>query len=268
MIHDRNKLKLIFIDILRGYSVRSLHKNNIFIKHQTSFDSGDIDHKKEEFKNKAIIRGLPTLDDQEKYIIKEKLWSEEKNKEIEKIILYISNLKTTKSKLFRNEEIKAINVRIHEEILKLNKLQSEKKELIGFTAEDYALKKINEYHIKNSLFREESLTYKYFSETQFDELEDEDIVNILNIYDNFNKDFIEKNLKKIALSSFYLNLFNISEDNPYYFYGKPIIYLTFYQIEIFGYARYFKSIISNAKNKPSDDLYEDPDKLIDWVGKF
>lgn len=265
MIHDKNKLRLIFIDVLRGYSIRAFGKDKIFIKHQTSFDSGDADHKKEEFKNKAIQGGLPTIEDQDKYIIKEKLWSEEKNKEIDKIGFYISNLKTTKSKLFRSEEIKSINVQINEENLKLNKLKSEKKELIGFTAEDYANKKINEYYIKNSLYKDENLKNTYFSENEFDELEDKDIVNILKIYDEFNKDFFDKNLKKIALSPFYLNLFNISEDNPYYFYGKPIMHLTFYQVEVFGYARYFKSIITEAKNKPSDDLYEDPDKLIDWL---
>jgi aryl carrier-like protein len=48
-------------------------------------------------------------------------------------------------------------------------------------------------------------------------------------------------------------------------YGKSIVYLTFYQIEIFGYAKYFKNQLSYAKHKPADEYFEDPDKLIEWL---
>ena len=144
-------------------------------------------------------------------------------------------------------------------------LTVEKKDLLGFTVEDYANKKINEYYMFNSLFKDKDLKYKFFSEEEFDELENKDLSEILEIYNNLNKDYIDKNLKKIALSSYYLSLFNLSDDNPYYMYGKPIIYLTFYQMEVFGYARYFKNALSEAKHKPPDEYYEDPDKLIDWL---
>ena len=55
------------------------------------------------------------------------------------------------------------------------------------------------------------------------------------------------------------------DDNPYYLYGKPIIDLTFYQMEVFSYSRYFRNALSEAKHKPSDELYDDPEKLIDWL---
>lgn len=264
-ILDKNKLRILFVDILKGYTIAYYKNNKLYFKHNTSIDSGDIDHIKQDFIEKAKKNGLPTEEQKEQYIIAEKLWSIEKNEEIKKIKSYISNLKTTKSKLFRNEEIKSINEQINDQNFKLINLISERKELLGFTVEDYANKKINEYFMFNSLFKDKDLKYKFFSEEEFDELENRDLSEILEIYNNINKNYIDKNLKKIALSSYYLSLFNLSDDNPYYMYGKPVIYLTFYQMEIFGYARYFKNALSEAKHRPPDEYYEDPDKLVDWL---
>lgn len=262
---DKNKIRLLFIDILKGYTEAYYKNNKIYFKHNTSFDSGDIDSKRQDFIRRAKSNGLPTEEEKEKYLILEKLWSKEKNDDIKKIRSYISNLKTTKSKLFRNEEIEFINKQINEENLKLIGLTSERKELLGFTVEDYANKKVNEYYMFNCLFRDKFLKERYFSENEFDELENKDISEIIEIYNAINSSFSEKNLKKIALSSFYLSLYNMCEDNPYYLYGKPIIHLTFYQIEVFSYSRYFRNALSDAKHKPADELYEDPEKLIEWL---
>jgi len=262
---DKNKLRILFVDILKGYTIAYYKNNKLYFKHNTSIDSGDIDHIKQEFIQKAKRNGLPTEQQKEEYIIKENLWSNEKNEEIKKIKSYISGLKQTKSKLFRNDDIAQINKQINEENIKLFTLIAERKDLLGFTVEDYANKKVNEYYMFNSLFKDKDLKNKFFSEQEFDELENRDLSEILDIYNNMNKNYVDKNLKKIALSSYYLSLFNLSDDNPYYMYGKPIVYLTFYQMEVFGYARYFKNALSEAKHKPPDEYYEDPDKLIDWL---
>jgi hypothetical protein len=262
---EKNKLKLSFIDILKGYSLSYYKNNKLYFKHNTSFDSGDIDQLKQEFIEIAQKKGLPTEDQKEDYIILEDLWSKDKNKEIKDLKFDISNLKQTKSKLFKNEDINEFNKQIDVKKLQLINLISERKELLGFTAEDYANKKINEYYMFNSLFKDKNLKDKFFSEQEFDELENEDISKILQIYNDINKNFTENNLKKIALSSYYLSLFNICDESAYNLYGKPIIYLTFYQMEVFGYARYFKNALEQAKHRPTDELYESPEKLIEWL---
>ena len=262
---DKNKLRLLFIDILKGYSLSYYKSNKLYFKHNTSFDSGDIDHLKQEFLQKAKNNGLPTEDQKEEYLISENLWSKEDNEKIKKLKSDISSLKQTKSKLFKSDDINELNKQINEKTLELINLTSEKKDLLGFTVEDYANKKINEYYMFNSLFKDRDLKDRYFSEQEFDELENKEISEVLNIYNNINKNFIETNLKKIALSSYYLSLFNLCDENAYNLYGKPIVYLTFYQMEVFGYARYFKNALSEAKHKPSDEYYENPDKLIEWL---
>lgn len=255
----------MFIDILKGYSLSYYKSNKLYFKHNTSFDSGEIDHLKQEFIEKAKRNGLPTESQKEEYLILENLWSKENNEKINKLKSDISTLKQTKSKLFKSDDINEFNRQIDQKKLELITLAAERKDLLGFTVEDYANKKINEYYMFNSLFKDKDLKDRYFSEQEFDELENKDISEVLEIYNNINKNFIENNLKKIALSSYYLSLFNLCDENAYNLYGKPIIYLTFYQMEVFGYARYFKNALSEAKHKPSDEYYEDPDKLIEWL---
>ena len=262
---DKNKLRLLFIDILKGYSLSYYKSNKLYFKHNTSFDSGEIDHLKQEFIEKAKRNGLPTEDQKEEYLISENIWSKQSNEKIKKLKSDISSLRQTKSKLFKSEDINEFNRQIDQKKLELMTLTVERKDLLGFTVEDYANKKINEYYMFNSLFKDKNLKDRYFSEQEFDELENKDISEILTIYNDINKNFVETNLKKIALSSYYLSLFNLCDENAYNLYGKPIIYLTFYQMEVFGYARYFKNALSEAKHKPSDEYYEDPDKLIEWL---
>lgn len=262
---EKNKLRLLFVDILKGYTISYYKNNKLYFKHNTSFDSGDIDHVKQEFIEKAKKKGLPTEEQKEQYLIQENLWSKEKDENIKNIKSYIFSLKQTKSKLLKNDDIAYINKQITEENVKLLELMTEKKDLLGFTVEDYANKKMNEYYMFNSLFKDKELKNKFFSEEEFDELENKDLSEILEFYNNINKNYTEKNLKKIALSSYYLSLFNICDESAYDLYGKAIIYLTFYQMEVFGYARYFKNALSSAKHKPPDEYYEDPDKLIEWL---
>ena len=264
-IDNKNLLRLYLVDILKGYSKTYLNDKLIYIKHMDSVSSGDVDLKKEEFYHKALKNKLPSLADQEAYILKEELWSEEKNKEIKKIKEYLTGLKKTKLKLFREQELKAINEQISNEEKKLLNLNLEKKELIGFTAEDYANKKINEYYMFISLYKDTELKENFFSQNEFDELENVDITKLVQIYNDKLSIYSDKNLKKISLLNSHLTLFNISDDNPYYMYGKSIVYLTFYQIEIFGYAKYFKNQLSYAKHKPADEYFEDPEKLIEWL---
>ena len=53
-------------------------------------------------------------------------------------------------------------------------------------------------------------------------------------------------------------------EDPLHFYGKPIVNLTYNQLRLILYARYFKNIISNNDKIP-DQYKKDPDKLIDYI---
>ena len=255
---------MAFSEILEGYSLtRSPKYGEIKIKHMNNSDASKTDIKNHYFYKKAISQGLPKKQDQIEYLIKENLWSKEKDKEIERIRDYIAGMQKTKSKLILQAQIDQIKKEIKDNQNNLNNLIMEKSEAIGFTAEEYASRKINEYYMQISVLDKNG--EPLFSDEDFDELDQSDVYHLMDIYKESNDKFENKNLKRISLADFFTNIFYLCEDNIFNFYGKPIVKLTFYQIEIFSFGRYFKSIIQNSEDNIPDHIAEDPEKLIEWA---
>ena len=261
----QNNLKILFSEIIKGYSKKNIENfGTLFFKHINNQDSADIDIYNDQFFQKAKSMGLPTEKEQEEYLIKEELWEVSKDKRIKELENFLINLRTTKGKLFLKNQLDQINSEIDKNELELKTLKFEKKDLIGFTAEDYTSKKINEYYMYVSLFKDHTLKERFFKEDDYENLDNKEIMLLIKSYNDVNERFNDRNLKKISLAGYFSNIFYLSQDDPYIFYGKPLVELSFYQIELFSYGRYFKAILSNAKTKPSDQLMQDPDKLIEW----
>ena len=92
----------------------------------------------------------------------------------------------------------------------------------------------------------------------------QELYDIIEGYNSQMGLFGSEYLKKVAVSNFFLNFYYLCEDNPYTFYGKPIVNLTYYQLELFGYGRYFKQIFSDSKTRPPEEMMDDPDQIIEW----
>ena len=259
------ELRVLFSEIIKGFSFALYKGKKLYLKHLNILDSSELDLQKNKFHDLAISKGLDSYEEKEDYIIKENLWSEDKNKEIENIKSLLSNLKITKSKFFKQNDIEEIKKQIELEEKKLKSLFFLKNQLMGLTAEEYSIKKTNAYFIYFSLYKDENLNEKFFSEIDYEDLSEEEIDELTNIYNVKIDRFSNLNLKRVGLSSFFLNLYNISNENPKDLYGKPIVDLTYYQIEIFHHARYFKNILSDSKHKPPKETLADPDALIEWV---
>jgi hypothetical protein len=258
-------LKIIFSEIIKGYSKKNIEGiGTLFFKHINNQDSADIDIYNQQFTEKAKSMGLPTEKEQEAYLIKEDLWQESKNKRIIELEKFVNNLKVTKSKLFIKSQIDQINKEIDKNDAELKALKHERKDLIGFTVEDYTFKKINEYYMYVSLFKDEFLKERFFKESDYEELDNNEIILLIKNYNEVTNKFSDHNLKKISLMGHFSNIFQLSKDDPFIFYGKPLVELSFYQIELFSYGRYFKNILTNAKTKPPQYLMQDPEGLIEW----
>ena len=141
---------------------------------------------------------------------------------------------------------------------------AKREELIGFTSEKYAQKKTNEYYVFSSLYKDRDLKEPFFSCEDFDYLSAKELSDLVANYNAVNTKFSSETLKRIALSGFFLNFFYVSEDNPYYFFGKPIVNLTFYQVQLYSFGKNYKNMLQNSKNKPPDEMYDDPDKLTEF----
>ena len=225
------ELRILFSEIIKGFS-STLYKNDkLYLKHLNILDSSELDLQKSKFYDLAISKGLYSYKEKEDYIIKENLWDSSKDKNIQDLKLFISNLKLTKSKLFKQKDLEEIKKQIENEEKKIKSLLFLKNQLMGLTAEEYSVKKTNEYFIYFSLYKDENLNQKFFSEIDYEDLLEEDINELTSIYNKKIDRFSSLNLKRIGLSPFYLNLYNISDENPRYLYGKAIVDLTYYQIE-------------------------------------
>lgn len=261
----QSNLKILFSEIIKGYSKKNIDGfGNLFFKHINNQDSADIDIYNEQFFQKAKQMGLPTEQDQEEYLIKEELWEKSKDKRIKELENFITTLKSTKSKLFLKAQIDQVNGEIEKNELELKTLKFEKKDLIGFTAEDYTSKKINEYYMYVSLFKDEFCKERFFKEADYEDLDNKQIMVLIHNYNEVNNKFNANNLKKISLAGYFSNIFYLCQDDPYIFYGKPLVELSFYQIELFSYGRYFKGIFTNSKTRPPEYIMTDPEKLIEW----
>ena len=261
---ERQDLKLIFSEIIEGYSlVNSPTYGDLKIKHINNFDSAQTDIRQDYSFKKAVKDGLPKREDKTKYLIEEKLWDPEKDKEADRIESLIKGMLKTKSKLHLQTQIDQIKKDIKTAEADLIKIKQEKEEIIGFTAEEYASRRVNEYLMQVSILGKDGKAL--FNDEEFGDLDQEQVNEIMKIYSSNADKFKAYSLKRIALADFFTNIFYICEDNIFNFYGKPVIDLTFYQIEVYSFGRYFKSIIQNSDEKIPEHIMEDPDELIEWA---
>ena len=113
--------------------------------------------------------------------------------------------------------------------------------------EGFAEKKINEQYIRLSTYRDEFLEENKFTRAKFDELENQELANLVGLYNAATAKFVGDSLKLTALSPLFLNFFYLCDDNAVNFYGKPVVELSFYQAELFGSGMRFKNILSDTK---------------------
>ena len=262
----KTKLNTLYTDVLNGFSIKTTKKfGRFYIKHFNPFDAGQMDFEREQYLQQAISKGLPTEKENLDTAIKEGFWDKDRENSIYDLEKTIMNMKATKNKLQLRSQKANFQKKIDKKENVLNELLFDRHEVVGYTAETFANKKANEYYIYKALKKDSSLNNQFFDEEEYDELHDSDLQELISLYTIFTSDFSHKNLKRIALSHSFLNLYHLCSDQVTELFGVPVVKLTFFQAEVFGTAKYFKSTLNNAKHRPTDEMYQDPDSLIDWM---
>ena len=263
----KEKLKSLYLDLIKGYSTcaKTQSFDQFYVRHLDMTSSTEIDSEYQKNYEKAKKQGLPTEEEQVEYLNKEKLWTKEEESELQNQQSLLEGLKSSKSKVFLQAQIDYFRGEIEKEEEKLHKMLSTKAEYMGFTAEAYANKKINEFYIYLTVYKDKKFEERFFSEEEFEFINFEKFSELVVSYNSTTKYFNPTNLKRVSLSTFFLNYFYLCDDNPQIFFGKPVIDLTYHQVELFGYARHFKHMLSEMKATPPSEYYDDPDKLIEFV---
>ena len=263
-IVPKEELRLIYGEIVRGSSYfYSENYGEVIIKHLTQHDTEMLDIKKLKYKRKAEDKGLPTEEQRVEDLIADKVWTDQNERDIKSGREFISKMEDTKKKMALKSERKRVQESIDQEINKLEKLLMEKNDLVGLTSESYSDKKVNDYYIYLSLFKDTKFKEPLFSEEEFDEISEKDLQNIIIHFNKNSLRFEQKTIKRVALSHFFLNNFYLCKDNPFIYYGKPVIDLSYNQADLFSFGRYYKQIMQDMKNPITNEMMDDPDKLTD-----
>jgi hypothetical protein len=260
-----SKLFLTFNEIIKGYSKRKFRGSPIFIKHLGISEKAFFDFRFQEFYEYALLSGILSEEDALKKVIEEGFWSQKEESEIDTLKKYIDRLILTKRNFIRKLEIEEITKQIDEERQKLAKKISERKEILGKTAEEYASNRSNDYIIYESLFKDEKLTEKVFSESEFEEMTYEDLIEYILFFNEYMDDFKEYNLQKIALLDFFQPYYLVL-DQPMQLWGKPMVQLTDFQVRATVYGKIFKNIFETTENIP-DEIKTNPDKLFEYTDR-
>ena len=259
------ELKAIYLDILNGYSLFESDKfGTAFIKHLSTSDVTDLDKEKKRHEKVVSELDIPSQKEQEELLDKEGIWTKEDKIKIDELSLYIKNLQETKSRCFLHSQKMEIAKEIEKKQFELSKCLAEREEYMGHTAEKYVDKKVNEYYANHILYKDADFKEHKWSMEEWEELTDEETMHIISLYGKSTRGLSSKIIKKVALSGFFTNIFYMCDNNPYYFYGKPIINLTYFQSELFSYGMYFKHLMTDSKVQPPEEIMNDPDALQEW----
>ena len=140
-------------------------------------------------------------------------------------------------------------------------------DLVEPTIESYCDKIINELYVYKALFKDSELKEPYLTEEEFDNLSFQELGELVKIYNGTIQAFTEENIKKIGVNSFFLNAFLMCDNDPVKFYGKNVLDLTVYQMSLFSRGKYYKSILTEGSEPPSeyyDDDKNGMDNLVKW----
>ena len=254
---------MVYRDIARGYSELNFNNELLYLKHVSNLDFGTLQEFEDEKYEEAKGRGLFTRKQKVESLIEQELWSDSKERKIEKLKLELENLNTTIQRLVLAKQKKEIRKRIDQVEKELNSLQLEKDALVGVTCEQYSQSKTNQEFLRFSVFKDQKLEYLKYENEDFYELSNEAMSEISTLYNEILIGFSEVNIKKIAASGFFLNGVIASQSNAAFFFGKPIIGLSNYQTDLFSTAIRYKSVLENGK-PPPDNYYSDIRMVVDW----
>jgi hypothetical protein len=263
---DVRNSRLIFSDILRGFTnLQETPFGPIYIKHLNNLDLADIEYWHNHFFEECVKNKIPTYAEKVEFLIKENLWHKKKEEKLQEYKKLITQYEINKS----NEYLKSKRNIWEMQLVPLKKdiknLEIEKSSLIGDTADTIANKKSNELHILKTFYKNVNFTIPLFTDEEFSLLEQEKVNVIYDIFNEYMGNFNADNLKRISLSNFFLNMFHLAPESVVEFYGKSVIYLSFYQIDLMLFGRYFRSVMQEMGDKIPKDVKNDPDKILEFV---
>ena len=247
-------------EIFDGYTSFDFQGEELYLKHTSIKDQRNLHLYYEHYKNRAIKKGVQS---EEEILIKVKeddLWTEEDDLKISSLEIEIKNLKKTKDSLLLPSQKRTLQETIDQKENEWLSLLTKRKEIVGKTAEDYASAMAANEIIRYFVFRDRELTQNAFNKEEFDNMDDEDMLNLRDIQLKTSNRLNELDIQKTVLRPFF-NLYLSFCESPKDFYGKPLVDLSVYQLKTCVFGKVFHSIFQHVEGIP-EDIKDDPERLL------
>lgn len=260
---QQSKYKKAFRDIKNGFSEIKVLENLFYLKHLSLEDQVDIDQIYDVYFDQAKKRGVPTNSETLERLVDEKQWSKKQESLITQEQDLIENFNKQKKALYLKSEIKRVNDDIESAQKRLNDLKNTRASFFQRTAESYAEERVNDYYILKCLYKDKKLSKEAFEEDEFDNIDSETLTCIIKQYSEVYRNINDNTIQHLILQDFF-NLYMPFAENPAEFFGKCVCELTYNQVKLLIYARFFKNVFQQNDKMPQD-IKDDPDKIIDYV---
>lgn len=250
-----------FVDVCNGFSIGSLDEKPVYVKHLTHFDHEEFDTRQAGFEQEGITQGNPTEKERVTLLLKLGMWSPAKDNEIARQKDAVGQYEEARKGMVQPSIIVQYDRQIADERAKLNRLESERIGLIGMTVETYAQRRLNDHYILSSLFSDAAMTAPLLTDIAFESLPDSRVNEIHDAYNAAIESCGEANLRRLAVQDLFQSYYALS-DSAASFYGKPIVQLTYYQVRLANYGRYYRSLLDNMDSSTLTPAQRnDPDAI-------
>lgn len=232
-----------------------------YVKHFSESDLGLLENKNEFWREMAEESGL--IPEKQALQVLDKLghWDKNDEEDYQNLLNSISDLEQAKRNLADKSQATLLFDTIKKRQDTLEKISSTRNSLLRISSDNFIGRKTQEEMLKYSIYKDRECKIPLYSPDEFEELEPQQINLMFGIYSLVYSSFNEKNLKKIAVCPFFLNLFALANDDIYIFYGKPVLDLTINQINLFNLGKMNRAVLNHI-NDPIKD--PDLDKVVNW----
>lgn len=258
----------IYSEICRGFSTELIKKSTVYFKHPTIAEHFSTYSNYDLFINEGRRKGLQLEKEKIEEAINGGWWTSEKESKISLLRKTVQNLFKTRDKLLYPSQKQEIEKQIKQNEAVLITYTKERREIVGYTLEDYANSKLTEELLIFFTYKNQDFTERLFSSRdEYYDLTESHVEKIKNSFETYSQVFNHNNIKKVAACGFFQNLVYLNEDANS-FWGTPTIKCTKYQIDVLLYGKMYKNMIrSYAENgKPvPEEVLSDPDKFVEWT---
>jgi hypothetical protein len=253
----------IINEIFEGYTRFDFKGQAVFLRHFNLRDQKLLNECFEKHRSVALSRGIQDEKDILEGLKKDGTWTDQDELKITELQNYLDSLEKTKSKIVIPSQKQAHQKTIDSEKAKLLELKNERKQLVGKTATEYANNRANEDFLQNLLFRDRLLSSPFFSDSEFEELDDLELALLMQSYYSIIQKYNDEHIQHAVLQDCF-SLYLSHCEKPFDFFGAPITKFSIYQLKLIAYGRMFLNIFQNVDKIP-DSIKKDPDALISFA---